>query len=452
VNFQPPYQKQDEEPVKKSEKSPLTTTERQITCLNNHVLSRVNNLYQLYPNTGSSYEANLYFCETCRGEFNCQYNNTYHCKTCNFDLCPSCYQKAQKISQVSCPKSHPLLIVSGLEGFSNYPHNFYYCNACGVTFDSAQTPSAHCQACRYDLCPNCLLKKQENPIPNKKSAHEKPALKTSGNSSSEQITCPQKHPITPTSNLRQLHPNTGGSYDDNQYFCDTCERRFNCRVDNSYHCKICYFDLCPSCYQKDQKINFDCPAGHSLYIVSSLRCFNKRTHTYTENIYGCDSCRANFSAEFNPSCHCRECEYDLCPLCFETKKREVRKNSNESKPVAVVQIQQPEEAKVYHEEIVVKRPEEAKINKVEVQRKDIQEVKREKVEPEKVQKPTEPEKKEVQNEMLCVVCLDAQRSHLFTPCMHICTCAKCSSYIVSKQSGCPICRNPIQSSIKVYMS
>jgi len=66
--------------------------------------------------------------------------------------------------------------------------------------------------------------------------------------------------------------------------------------------------------------------------------------------------------------------------------------------------------------------------------------------------PTEPEKKELQSEVTCVVCYVTPRSHLFTPCMHLCTCENCASYIVGKELGCPICRKSIQSSVKVYMS
>jgi len=64
----------------------------------------------------------------------------------------------------------------------------------------------------------------------------------------------------------------------------------------------------------------------------------------------------------------------------------------------------------------------------------------------------EPEKKELSDEILCVLCLNERRSYLFNPCNHLCTCEKCAIDLMNKNSECPICRNPIQSFTKVYMS
>lgn len=394
---------------------------REITCPLNHFLVQTRDLCQLRGD--KIYSNNIYCCDTCRKEFSSKEVPCHHCRTCIFDLCPSCYE-AQKLVQINCPQNHPLLKVRALQLFSKYPNNTYKCNSCMLLFDSFVHTSAHCRVCQYDLCPSCLGTiqsmnfqppyQQQEPV---KRSENLLATKT------RRIMCINNHILNPVNNLRQLHPNSGGSYDTNEYFCDTCEGRFRCQIEKSYHCKTCKFDLCPSCYQKNQKVNFDCPVGHPLYLVSSLRYFNRKTNTYIYNAYICNSCRAQYDAGVNRSCHCQQCEYDLCPLCFEIKKREIKSED--------------EGIESYPEEIV-KRLEELEINNVEPERKHLAK--------------KESEKKEVQNEMICVVCLDAQRSHLFTPCMHICTCAKCSSEIVSKQSRCPICRNPIQSSVKVYMS
>lgn len=46
----------------------------------------------------------------------------------------------------------------------------------------------------------------------------------------------------------------------------------------------------------------------------------------------------------------------------------------------------------------------------------------------------------------CAVCLDHRRSVALNPCGHYCLCETC----VCQLRACPICRKPIESSIKVY--
>jgi len=64
----------------------------------------------------------------------------------------------------------------------------------------------------------------------------------------------------------------------------------------------------------------------------------------------------------------------------------------------------------------------------------------------------QPEKKQLPDEMRCTVCFNAQRSHLFTPCMHLSACGPCSVETINQRKGCPMCQAPIQSSVKVLMS
>lgn len=48
---------------------------------------------------------------------------------------------------------------------------------------------------------------------------------------------------------------------------------------------------------------------------------------------------------------------------------------------------------------------------------------------------------------LCVVCIDAEKSVLLLPCRHVCVCKLCSRQIDS----CPVCRAQIQDKINVFM-
>ena len=52
---------------------------------------------------------------------------------------------------------------------------------------------------------------------------------------------------------------------------------------------------------------------------------------------------------------------------------------------------------------------------------------------------------------ICVVCMDAERSHLFVPCGHRCVCEQCSLTVLSVTSECPMCRQPSTQALKVFM-
>jgi len=62
------------------------------------------------------------------------------------------------------------------------------------------------------------------------------------------------------------------------------------------------------------------------------------------------------------------------------------------------------------------------------------------------------EKRELKEEVTCIVCLNSVRSHVFTPCNHLCACEECSLDIMKKKAGCPICRTDIQGTVRVFMS
>jgi myosin heavy subunit len=51
----------------------------------------------------------------------------------------------------------------------------------------------------------------------------------------------------------------------------------------------------------------------------------------------------------------------------------------------------------------------------------------------------------------CVMCMDAKIKMAFTPCGHLCTCKKCC-YEVLVHTPCPICRNPVNGCLEIFMS
>jgi hypothetical protein len=56
-------------------------------------------------------------------------------------------------------------------------------------------------------------------------------------------------------------------------------------------------------------------------------------------------------------------------------------------------------------------------------------------------------------ETMCVVCFDAPKDHLIVPCGHQCVCAGCAEQLTNTRTPtCPVCREPIQQTVKVFCS
>lgn len=60
----------------------------------------------------------------------------------------------------------------------------------------------------------------------------------------------------------------------------------------------------------------------------------------------------------------------------------------------------------------------------------------------------------IDEDRLCVVCLDHPKSHLFTGCGHKCVCEDCAALIEGSKDGsksqCPVCRRPSQAIVRVF--
>ena len=50
----------------------------------------------------------------------------------------------------------------------------------------------------------------------------------------------------------------------------------------------------------------------------------------------------------------------------------------------------------------------------------------------------------------CVVCMDGENTHMFTPCGHKCVCKECADLIMGGTSECPNCRAKVEGVIKVF--
>jgi hypothetical protein len=56
-------------------------------------------------------------------------------------------------------------------------------------------------------------------------------------------------------------------------------------------------------------------------------------------------------------------------------------------------------------------------------------------------------------ETMCVVCFDAPKDHIIVPCGHQCVCARCAEQLTKTRTPtCPVCREPIRETMKVFCS
>lgn len=50
----------------------------------------------------------------------------------------------------------------------------------------------------------------------------------------------------------------------------------------------------------------------------------------------------------------------------------------------------------------------------------------------------------------CVVCMVKKKTHLFTPCGHLCVCKKCAKKVKNEFNECPMCKIEIEGICQVY--
>lgn len=91
----------------------------------------------------------IYYCDICKRNTGGRRTLAYTCLGCNFDVCPSCFQKASRnISLASCGACN------GELAFRNpgYACGSFRCDRCG----SIETgKSYNCKAHKFDLCSDC---------------------------------------------------------------------------------------------------------------------------------------------------------------------------------------------------------------------------------------------------------------------------------------------------------
>ena len=55
------------------------------------------------------------------------------------------------------------------------------------------------------------------------------------------------------------------------------------------------------------------------------------------------------------------------------------------------------------------------------------------------------------NRLLCVVCMEVEKSVALLPCSHLCMCVACTDIIMASTKQCPVCRAPVATTQRFFM-
>lgn len=161
----------------------------------------------IYPQYGGQWR-----CDNCEQSYT-QDHRPYHCSTCPFDLCESCYETKRHVRH-----EHPLYYIKMLNIYPRY-NGAWKCDGCGEDKGPLTEPLAyHCFYDQFDLCSDCF-KGHRTKIHN--------------------------HPLIPA-DAAIVYNNSPGLW-----VCDICRRNgTDLGTKFSWHCPVCEFDCCTQCLQE----------------------------------------------------------------------------------------------------------------------------------------------------------------------------------------------------------
>ena len=178
--------------------------------------------------------------------------------------------------------------------------------------------------------------------------------------------------------------------------CGTCNGI--CGLYNGCPCPICDIILGYNIYLN----NMICKKCSNTLLVKTNLILLQKYEKNENSGFTCDICGRLFLQKYNLTFRCFKCNFDLCQICAFN----FIKNKNILYPNLPQKIN--------------------KDNNKENDKKDSDD----------------------ENDTLkCVICLENNKSYLFMPCKHVCCCENCSKNL----KECPICRNKIESSFKIYI-
>ena len=317
----------------------------------------------------------------------CGPSNKCPCPDCDLTLTYILYASGQ----MNCPKCKSLLLrlnlLNRINIFGKYLNYSIICDLCRKPYNEKYLPLLYCKNCDFDMCPNCAFSKI-----NFIQLKNIPKINLyKGESNGEGlIYCGRKYVLN------------------NMCKCGTCDG--TCGLINGCPCPICDLVLGYNIYINNNMICGNCK--NAILIKTTLVELKKINSIY-ETGFSCNNCNLYYKDLFSHVYHCFKCNFNVCQRCTY--------NTIKGKKLLFPFLPR----------ISIANQEENKNEKKEFKDEN-----------------NERKTKETDNNnIICSICLDNTKCMLFLPCKHVSCCEQCAQNV----NSCPLCRNPIQSKVKIYL-
>ena len=195
-----------------------------------------------YDLTYKIYSKDRFKCNICGVGKSSVNDGVLHCKSCDYDICASCAEKAVNDSSefvfmnlrdamaccTRCRSTEKYLYTHTI-----YSNNRFKCNICGVGKSSVDDGVLHCNGCKYDICLSCARKK----------------LVVRREESNETIFRRLRDIMRECSRCRstEKYLYTHTIYSNNRFKCNGCDISKSSVEDGVLHCRECDYNICISC-------------------------------------------------------------------------------------------------------------------------------------------------------------------------------------------------------------
>ena len=146
----------------------------------------------------------------------------------------------------------------------------------------------------------------------------------------------------------------------------------------------------------------------TLLIKTTLIQLQKFVPNYISG-FSCNYCKRYYDISSCQVYHCFKCNFDLCQICAHD----------------IIKGRQILYPYLPTNNLLINKIEKKNDNRLDGKENDEKE----------------------DNNIKCVICLEKDKCMLLMPCKHVCCCEQC----VENINQCPLCRNNIQSKMKIYL-
>ena len=311
-------------------------------------------------------------------------------------ICPLCQNMLRRLNIFN------LIILTQRTSFA--------CNICYKNYTKLYIPIMHCINCNYNVCPNCAFAKID--FNNLKISDNLLYIGSEGGEG--MIYC------------GKMYCNNG------KCLCGGCDGY--CGKINGCPCPLCEIILGYNIYINTNLLCGTC--NNTLLVKTTFIQLLKFNQNY-DNEFICNICRKSYNQGYSSLFHCYTCNFDLCQVCAFN----LIKSKNILYPLL------PEIKKSNQEYAINNLEKKSEQMEIDEEKKDIKDSQKLEKKEEKNEKKNEKKNEDDDENMKCVICLEKNKCFLFLPCKHVPCCEECSELV----TDCPICRNKIESKLKIFI-